>query len=716
MNFSYRKQIVIMEEKNVRNAQTIMSDDEIQTKTECKSTILPSYLKETSFMDTICDKITGIKVSTNNFETNSESSLNYEQLDLLSESQPEKVFTLLINNTNFESTLNKCLDITVLIHLMNIFSKIKLLQLNEVKTIVLDMLHNSKYLENFNNSLNDVTKLDDLISNIKMQEFFTNCKTILEFIVNSKSKALLNEIMQSKCIKLNGMDIKELEYFNDDLETEHTMQMLKDVRIDKCCYNVKKWPQIYKNLTIYPVPADIISNKIILSPNIINGSYDNVDHYLDVQFRLLREDFIAPLREGIQYYKTMNEFNQDVKKIPNIHMYFGVKMKEHVSKDLKTLYTAHFYTTEDCSINSKKFMPHSLLIFSNNNFYSMFFAIVIKMYGNTSLSSKTLLIKLLGNVKIELNSLYIMAESITYFLPYKYAMLVLKKFNLNNFPMKSYIVYGKTESQVPTYLTNNSKMYSINGLQFDILNDDLWPDKPNFGLDSAQYIAFKAALTKEFTVIQGPPGTGKTFIGLRITRSIIENLYERNILKNPILVVCYTNHALDQFLEGLIKITNNIVRIGGGCKSDILKPYVIGNIQNPYVKNYLMGSYVIGLTTTGASMRHSLLMDLKPSIGSFYSIDYFKTKTVIQNVIIKIKMYTSNCNIMVNIFEFVVIVEEAAEVLESHVVTSLTKFCKHVILIGKNCYYFFIQKLLIIKINLCYIFHSCCQYKALYSS
>lgn len=616
-----------MEEDKARNAQTTISEDKIHTKTVCKNTMLQSYLKETSLMDAICDKITGIKISTNNFETNSESSLNYEELDLLSQSEPEKVFSFLINNTNFKSALNKCLDITVLIHLMNIFSKVKLLQLSEEKTIVLDMLHNSKYLENFNNSLNNGTKLSDLISNIKMQEFFTNCKTILEFIVNSKSKALLNEIMQSKCIKSNVMNIKELECNNNDLETEQMMEMLKNVRIDKCCYVVKKWPQIYKNLTIYPVPADILSNKIILSPNIMNGSYDNVEHYLDVQFRLLREDFIAPLREGIQYYKTMNELNHNIKKIPNIHIYFGVKIREKVQNDLETLYAVDFSTKEDCSINSKKFMSESLLIFSNDNFYSMFFAIVIKMNRNTSLPLKTLLIRPLGNnVTIELNSLYTMAESITYFLPYKYGMRVLKKFNQNNFPMKSYIVYGKTESQVPAYLTNNSKMYSINGLQFDILNDDLWPDKQNLGLDSAQYIAFKAALTEEFTVIQGPPGTGKTFIGLMITRSIIENLYVKNILKNPILVVCYTNHALDQFLEGLIKVTNNIARIGGGCKSDILKPYVVGNIQSPYVKNYLMNSYVIGLTTTGASMRRSLLMDLKPSIGLFYSIDYFKTK------------------------------------------------------------------------------------------
>ena len=36
---------------------------------------------------------------------------------------------------------------------------------------------------------------------------------------------------------------------------------------------------------------------------------------------------------------------------------------------------------------------------------------------------------------------------------------------------------------------------------------------------------------------------------------------------------CYTNHALDQFLEHLLPITKNIVRIGSSSKSEILKPY-----------------------------------------------------------------------------------------------------------------------------------------------
>lgn len=78
----------------------------------------------------------------------------------------------------------------------------------------------------------------------------------------------------------------------------------------------------------------------------------------------------------------------------------------------------------------------------------------------------------------------------------------------------------------------------------------------------------------------GPPGTGKTYVGLKLVKTLLRNLYpcnnskrsreklftvydmeesevmdERtpNLMENPILLVCYTNHALDQFLEGILE-------------------------------------------------------------------------------------------------------------------------------------------------------------------
>lgn len=39
---------------------------------------------------------------------------------------------------------------------------------------------------------------------------------------------------------------------------------------------------------------------------------------------------------------------------------------------------------------------------------------------------------------------------------------------------------------------------------------------------------------------------GKTHLGVEIVRALLQN---REPYDPPILVVCYTNHALDQFLE-----------------------------------------------------------------------------------------------------------------------------------------------------------------------
>lgn len=612
-----------MDEKIDKNIEKKLTNEESLMKITCINKILESYLKEITNKDIICDDLTDINSTTNIITVHMELTSNYEKLALLSESEPEKVLLLLINNDNFKYILNECVDITLLVHFMDIFSKIKLLQSNQLKITlsVFDIMYNSKYLEHLNNSLVNITKIKNLISEIKLQEFVNNCKTVLEFMANLKFKALLTDIIQYiefTIFKSSLINVKQLQLNNDNSEVNNMMQMLKKLKNTKFIqYDVKKWPQCYKTLSVYPVIKDITTKKVFLNPNIIIGNYDNVEHYLDVQFRLLREDIIAPMREGIQFYKAVKEINHNIIKIPNIHIYSNTIIRKQVENN-KISYIVNFYTEKDCSYDSKLFMSTSLLAFTNDNFKSMFFALVIRLKNrNIPLPKKTLMIKpLCDHVTINVNSLYTMAESDAYFLPYMYAMNVLKTFNHDNFPMKSYIVYGNNKPEIPGYLRNNSKKYNINGLQFDILNSNHWPDNKFLGLDCAQSMAFKAALTEEFTVIQGPPGTGKTYIGLKIVKSIIENMYETNELKNPMVVVCYTNHALDQFLECLIKITKKLVRIGGGCKSDILEPYVLsGDFQTPRTQEHLMNSYVIGLTTTGASMRHSQLLKLRPPIG-----------------------------------------------------------------------------------------------------
>ncbi|KAL0570784.1 hypothetical protein V5O48_011178 [Marasmius crinis-equi] len=79
-------------------------------------------------------------------------------------------------------------------------------------------------------------------------------------------------------------------------------------------------------------------------------------------------------------------------------------------------------------------------------------------------------------------------------------------------------------------------------------------------LDPSQHASLLAALTQRVSLIQGPPGTGKSFIGALLAKILHDHTEQK------LLVVCYTNHALDQFLEDLLDIgipSDSIVRLGG---------------------------------------------------------------------------------------------------------------------------------------------------------
>ncbi|KAK1144124.1 hypothetical protein N8T08_005786 [Aspergillus melleus] len=78
-------------------------------------------------------------------------------------------------------------------------------------------------------------------------------------------------------------------------------------------------------------------------------------------------------------------------------------------------------------------------------------------------------------------------------------------------------------------------------------------------LDSAQLESLLSGLKQKVSLIQGPPGTGKSFVGALLAKAF------RSYSKESILVMCYTNHALDQFLEDLLDIgidPSDIVRLG----------------------------------------------------------------------------------------------------------------------------------------------------------
>ncbi|CAB4430459.1 unnamed protein product [Rhizophagus irregularis] len=70
-------------------------------------------------------------------------------------------------------------------------------------------------------------------------------------------------------------------------------------------------------------------------------------------------------------------------------------------------------------------------------------------------------------------------------------------------------------------------------------------------MDETQAKALVSSLTREIALVEGPPGTGKTIVGVQIMKVLLAR-ENRKAKIGPILTICFTNHALDQFLEHLL--------------------------------------------------------------------------------------------------------------------------------------------------------------------
>ncbi|KAG0236616.1 hypothetical protein BGW42_003032 [Actinomortierella wolfii] len=104
-------------------------------------------------------------------------------------------------------------------------------------------------------------------------------------------------------------------------------------------------------------------------------------------------------------------------------------------------------------------------------------------------------------------------------------------------------------------------------------------------LDDTQSQALVDSLCREVALISGPPGTGKTKIGVDIMRVLVHNA--KDMYAGPILCICYTNHALDQFLEHLLDHgINNLVRIGSRSQSQKLHQYGLNELMRSTTKDF----------------------------------------------------------------------------------------------------------------------------------
>ncbi|TFY82035.1 hypothetical protein EWM64_g1975 [Hericium alpestre] len=94
-------------------------------------------------------------------------------------------------------------------------------------------------------------------------------------------------------------------------------------------------------------------------------------------------------------------------------------------------------------------------------------------------------------------------------------------------------------------------------------------------LDASQVEAVVDVLTREASLIQGPPGTGKSYTGKEILRALFASKIR------PIVLIAYTNHALDHMLTSILdaKITTNLVRLGSRSADERIAEYNLTKLE-----------------------------------------------------------------------------------------------------------------------------------------
>ncbi|XP_033626155.1 NFX1-type zinc finger-containing protein 1-like [Asterias rubens] len=387
---------------------------------------------------------------------------------------------------------------------------------------------------------------------------------------------------------------------------KESFHILEESQQTKQTVKVKPPPNNFRDIPIFPDSSEIRTpTQPFLRKNIIHGRYQDVEHYLDVQFRLLREDFVAPLREGIiEFLSVTNSRHQDIRVYRNV----TIQSKKMGRRSLQ--YTVKLDVNGLKQINwGKRFLYGSFVCLTQDKFQHIICASVADR-NEKDLKKGLVDVCFLTECSSTPTGTFVMVESVAFFEPYRHVLLGLQRMISDDFPFERYIVNVFSFVRTPKYLSGEcSDVYDLRSLVVEtdqvfedegltetfvnatcvsILDPQSWPTAEALHLDESQKAAVQAALTKEFAIIQGPPGTGKTYIGLKIIELLLYNLLTTTDA-SPILVVCYTNHALDQFLEGVLRFgERNLVRVGRQSKSEVLKSFKFSSLKKQLGRHHPM--------------------------------------------------------------------------------------------------------------------------------
>lgn len=365
----------------------------------------------------------------------------------------------------------------------------------------------------------------------------------------------------------------------------------------------------FRDIAVLPTADEILSTQppFIRPASVLDdpeASETRVADYLDNTFRMLREDMIYDMREDLQIAlkkKPGQHRGLIINGLSMVDVYTGSQDR---GRRWGLLLRCHHDFPQLRGINEvddrKKFLsedPVGLKILRNQSlacliadedivcFATVFRvddllaekppAIVLQLDGEASTSKALLRLSTAKRVKL--------LQIDTALFAYEPVLKALK--NMQLVPLSDELLFWNEGQMIQSPSTQVEQVVQALSRNPSTDLQSILSISKSVKLDKSQAESLLAGLRQRVALIQGPPGmhpssiqlsvgsyqccllgTGKSFIGALLAKAIHDHTSQ------TILVVCYTNHALDQFLEDLIGIGiahESIVRIGGRANASV---------------------------------------------------------------------------------------------------------------------------------------------------
>ncbi|CAF0779112.1 unnamed protein product [Rotaria sordida] len=648
-----------------------VNDNNNNNNNNRRSSIRPDYAASNSTTGNPTNKIS------------SQPPIRYDTLTKLLNKQPDEILAEMLrpnfqlkkflNDNRMRNQYDWILSMTTLLEQV-----IKCVGSRERVVMILEQLPKTLYIDGVYVEVRKTDIITDQLRFNFIKSFLNISNAFLSMIPNSADD--LTKIFERIELLFTKIQMKTSEYEETKVILDEVLERVNEIDHRKQLYQQSKIknttttttnhieyednpppPDDYRQLQIVPDVREILSEKrTYLRENIVDGVYKDPQHYLDIHFRLLRADFVGPLRDGIeQYLSKAGGKNFNVRIYENVRS-LGPRLSPR-NGIVYDLYLDPKMASKISWANSRRLIYGNLLVLTHDQFKSCAF-VTIEDRSNIEkdfiLSVKTLEnVNMTEQIQIDLDDIdfsytLTMIETMTYFEAYRPVLSALQSINIDesSFPLAPFLLKLTNEKIPPDYVTPTTT-YDFTPLLVDpnsdvktnivnpdalstrrtahrvpltqqltikefriiykqsnqverkfksvsLLDTNQWPTSDELHLNPKQREALILALTHKVALIQGPPGTGKTFLGVRITEML---LYNRSVWcppgeqSTPILMICHTNHALDQFLELIIKrlkINEGIIRVGNRCQNTTIQPFSLLNARRHVRENRAIPSSI----------------------------------------------------------------------------------------------------------------------------